>query len=81
MPASVAKTLTRTLRGDAFRWPAGSYLTDGRRLLRVVAPPVLLGRDGVAALEDCATLAVSVHTPPELRRMRLAPVETMGGTR
>jgi hypothetical protein len=52
----------------------GSYVTDGRRLFRVVsalaAPPEL----EVAELEDCMTLETASYSPGELWALRLVMV-------
>jgi hypothetical protein len=55
-------------RGD------GTYLTDGRRLFRVVAPLRSLDRPDLAILEDCKTLNLAAFTAEEMRSMRLTPV-------
>jgi hypothetical protein len=52
----------------------GAYLTDGRRLFRVVAPLHTLERRDVAILEDCSTLNVNAFTADELYSMRLTRV-------
>lgn len=51
----------------------GAYLTDGRRLFRVVARLHAEPR-AVAVLEDCFTLELGRYTPLELWRMNLHPV-------
>jgi hypothetical protein len=52
----------------------GDYLTDQRRLYRVLQlVPAKFNRRG-AILEDCRTLDTLVVEPQELRRMRLQPV-------
>ena len=59
-------------RRAADRFAAGSYLTDGRRLFRVVTQ---FGSDAPhAELEDCLTLDVDVYDPGQLRAMGLRPV-------
>lgn len=55
---------------------AGSYVTDGRRLLRVVSQFATVGDHVFASLEDCHTLEVHAYAPGELREMRLRPVRT-----
>jgi hypothetical protein len=53
----------------------GRYITDGRRLLRVVSQ---FGTDlcPFAELEDCLTLEVHTYSPKELYRIDLWPVRT-----
>ncbi|MGA2321109.1 MAG: hypothetical protein ABSG95_10285 [Solirubrobacteraceae bacterium] len=53
---------------------SGGYVTDGRRLFRVVSQPAAGGEYLSAALEDCYTLAVQAYAPRELREMRLRAV-------
>jgi len=59
--------------------PSDSYLTDGRRLFRVVSQ-FTAGAEHVAhvfaSLEDCVTLEVQDYSPRELHRMRLRLVRT-----
>lgn len=52
----------------------GCYLTDGRRLFRVVSEFGADGKHGFASLEDCLTLAVEPYSPGELDAMKLRPV-------
>ncbi|MFI5038016.1 MAG: hypothetical protein ACHP93_06005 [Solirubrobacterales bacterium] len=53
-----------------------SYLTDGRRLFRVVSQFTAGAEDAFASLEDCLTLEVQAYSPGELHRMRLRRVRT-----
>jgi len=53
---------------------ADSYLTDGRRLFRVVAPLIPDAGRALASLEDCRTLQVDAYTPGELYAMGLRTV-------
>jgi len=67
------------LRGSSRASPSGSlccegYLTDGRRLFRVLSRFAAVGEDACASLEDCATLEVRAYTPEELCAMKLRPV-------
>ena len=62
-------------------WPAGehlavpgAYITDGRRLFRVVSQFVPEAGQVFASLEDCMTLEVRAYSPHELRGMGLGPV-------
>jgi hypothetical protein len=55
------------LTGDA-------YLTDGRRLFRVVSALDPRREHPVARLEDCQTLSVSAYSAGELYGMRLRTV-------
>jgi len=50
------------------------YLTDGRRLFRVVSQFAPGTRAEAALLEDCVTLAVESYSPTELYEMGLRPV-------
>jgi hypothetical protein len=54
-------------------WPArrDEYLTDGRRLLRVIDPLDLQAGIETAVIEDCETLAWRTFTFPELWWLRL----------
>jgi hypothetical protein len=53
-----------------------SYLTDGRRLFRVVSQFTAGADNAFASLEDCLTLEVQAYSPGELHRMRLRAVPT-----
>ena len=57
--------------------PPNGYLTDGRRLLRVVSrfDPRLPSPS--ALLEDCATLEIRAYPPRELAEMRLQRVSNI----
>jgi hypothetical protein len=48
----------------------GAYLTDGRRLLRIVSLPDRSRRWRTAVLEDCDTLELREFRPRDLRRLR-----------
>lgn len=50
------------------------YLSDGRRLFRVVSPFDPRDPSPSALLEDCATLDVQAYSPSELAEMRLQHV-------
>jgi hypothetical protein len=52
----------------------GSYVTDGRRLFRVVSPLAAPPDLEVAELEDCMTLETDSYSPGELWAMRLVLV-------
>jgi hypothetical protein len=52
----------------------GSYLTDGRRLYRVISQFTPRNARVFATLEDCRTLEVRPYSPDELYAMRLRPV-------
>jgi hypothetical protein len=60
-------------------WRPGSYLTDGRRLFRVVSPLTPPTRRGIATLEDCRTLDLGVYTAEELWHRALKPVVPVPG--
>jgi hypothetical protein len=51
-----------------------AYLTDGRRLFRVVSTIDPRLPYPVAELEDCRTLAIESYSAPELYAMTLRPV-------
>lgn len=51
----------------------GRYLTDGRRLFRVMSS-ITSSLYPSAELEDCLTLQVEHYSPGELYRMHLRPV-------
>jgi hypothetical protein len=53
-----------------------SYLTDGRRLFRVVSQFTTGAECVLALLEDCVTLEVQEYSPGEIHRMRLRRVRT-----
>jgi hypothetical protein len=61
-----------------------SYVTDGRRLFRVVSGFTYPPQDSLATLEDCFTLDVSSHSAKELWDMELRvvrpPPTDMSGT-
>jgi hypothetical protein len=52
----------------------GGYLTDGRRLFRVVSRFEGDGEVVLVGLEDCSTFEVRALLPRELRAMRLRAV-------
>jgi hypothetical protein len=53
----------------------GDYLTDRRRLFRVLEIVSARGNRRAAILEDCHTLDATLFRPKELRRMRLQLVQ------
>ena len=55
---------------------ADSYVTDGKRLLRVVSRFEAGPGGAFASLEDCRTLEVRPYSPGELSAMRLQNVRT-----
>jgi hypothetical protein len=57
----------------------GSFLTDGRRLFRVVSRFGGGASDAFASLEDCLTLEVAAYSRDELCEMGLRPVRTGDG--
>jgi len=57
------------------RLRSGGYLTDGRRLFRVVSQFSTVGEHKFARLEDCLTLEVSAYSPGELYQMKLRPID------
>ena len=54
------------------------YVTDGRRLFRVIAPLATDGDIATAVLEDCATLAWRTYSAAQLRARGLRPVARSG---
>lgn len=54
------------------------YLTDGRRLFRVVSRFGAGPGWTFAELEDCRTLQIEAYTPGELAAMALRPVRAGG---
>lgn len=54
----------------------GGYLTDGRKLFRVVSQFTTPGEHAFASLEDCLTLEVQAYSPGELCAMRLRPIQS-----
>jgi hypothetical protein len=62
----------RTLERAGFA--PGDYLTDGERLLRVVARFDPRAEHPSAVLEDCLTLEIDAYTPDALVAMPLHPV-------
>jgi len=65
--------------GELRELPSCRYVTDGRRLFRVVSRLPSRGRGGLAELEDCLTLRVACYTERELATMRLRAVTAGGG--
>jgi hypothetical protein len=57
---------------------AGNYLTDGRRLFRVLSQIAAGEPDSRARLEDCLTLEVGSYAARELYSMRLRIVRAAG---
>lgn len=45
---------------------SGGYLTDGRRLFRIVSKFATVGGSVFASLEDCRALEVQAYAPGEL---------------
>jgi hypothetical protein len=54
---------------------AGDYLTDRRRLYRVLQIVPARSKKRAAILEDCETLDAVLFAPKELKRMRLQLVQ------
>ena len=65
-------------RAPAHPFAAGCYVTDGRRLYRVLSRFVPGEPDAHAELEDCVTLEVRSCSPSELYSMRLRSVRGSG---
>ena len=66
-------TMANTSRTHPFQ--EGDYLTDRRRLYRVLEILPAKLRKRAAILEDCETLAATLFPPRELKRMRLQLVQ------
>jgi hypothetical protein len=64
-----ASTAPRTLATTA-----GAYVTDGRRLFRVISPLASPPDWETAELEDCVTLETISYTPAQLWAMGLCLV-------
>lgn len=56
-----------------------SYLTDGRRLFRVVSQFAADAERVFAWLKDCLTLEVQAYAPGELDAMGLRSIRTPAG--
>jgi hypothetical protein len=67
------RTMANTSRTQPFQ--AGDYLTDRRRLYRVLEIVPAKFRKRAAILEDCETLDAALFGPSELKRMRLRLVQ------
>jgi hypothetical protein len=65
--------MANTSRTQPFQ--AGDYLTDRRRLYRVLQIVPAKFKKRAAILEDCETLAAALVAPNELKRMRLQLVQ------
>ena len=70
-------TRSRRLRTGALLEPS-AYLTDGRRLLRVVRGFTDPAEESFAVLEDCRTLETQALTPDELFSLDLELVREGG---
>jgi hypothetical protein len=69
VPASLARERS---------WREGDYLTDRKRLYRVLSPLSRPWRRGIAVLEDCRTLTIGVYRAEELWHMALRRVDFDG---
>jgi hypothetical protein len=65
--------MANTSRTQPFQ--AGDYVTDRRRLYRVLQIVPAKFKKRAAILEDCETLDAALVPPNELKRMRLQLVE------
>jgi hypothetical protein len=65
--------MANTSRTQPFQ--AGDYLTDRRRLYRVLEIFPARFKKRAAILEDCETLDAALFGPNELKRMRLQVVQ------
>lgn len=72
--ASLLRPHPRPAPGEPPRF--GSYVTDGRRLFRVVSQFATAGENVFASLEDCSTLEVQAYSPGELCAMGLRPIQS-----
>jgi hypothetical protein len=75
MPTIHASPAAEPTTGDEFA--RGYYLTDGRRLFRVVSQ-FTTTLSPYAELEDCMTLTVDRYTPTELWVMGIHSVPRVG---
>jgi hypothetical protein len=66
-------TMDNTSRTQPFQ--AGDYLTDRRRLYRVLGIVPAKFKKRAAILEDCRTLDATLFLPKDLKRMRLQLVQ------
>ena len=69
VPASLARERS---------WRRGDYLTDRKRLYRVLSPLSRPWRRGIAVLEDCRTLTIGAYRAEELWHMALRRVDFDG---
>jgi hypothetical protein len=69
----VAGPMLGSLRREA-GWASGTYLSDGKRLLRVIFPLSPPSPTGLAELEDCANGELLLFTGRELWNLWLLPV-------
>jgi hypothetical protein len=65
--------MANTSRTQPFQ--EGDYLTDRRRLYRVLQIVPAKFKKRAAILEDCETLVAALFAPKELQRMRLQLVQ------
>ena len=65
--------MANTSRTQPFQ--TGDYLTDRRRLYRVLEIVPAKFKKRAAILEDCRTLNATLFPPKELKRMRLQLVQ------
>ncbi len=75
MPTIHANSAAEPITADEFA--RGYYLTDGRRLFRVVSQ-FTTTLSPYAQLEDCMTLTVDRYTPTELWVMGIRSVPRVG---
>ena len=73
-PIPLTRPLSQAAPREWFPRPDG-YLTDGRRLFRVVWQLLDGPQLGFYSLEDCTTLEVETYLPGELATMGLRPVQ------
>jgi hypothetical protein len=69
VPASLARERS---------WRSGDYLTDRKRLYRVLSPLSRPWRRGIAVLEDCRTLTIGAYRAEDLWHMALRRVDFDG---
>lgn len=84
MPLTSLRSLSGRASGQTARaedLAPNSYVTDGRRLFRVVSQFTGEKRRRFASLEDCLTLKVEAYSPGELAMMRLELVVAGGSHR
>jgi hypothetical protein len=74
-PLSPTRRTAEPQQAPPLTFATGTYVTDGRRLFRVVSQFSPGAERVFASLEDCMTLEVSAYAPGDLYSMGLRTVE------